>query len=487
MADGWRAAAFTNLSCPGWPTADGILAATPSLNALMADSRTISFDRAFVARPICTPSRASLQTGRYVDGHDARGIGKRFSSKVPTIAKVLRAHGWQTSFVGKWHIAGETCPANNLPGDASHAERCALQQASEPPERHGFERWAQDACLPVLGIANQSFSSEELMWMYSACLLTDGGNLAPTAATYEPTYYTDYFLQELRHLALGEAHAPYFAMLSLRPPHPAFRAPRWAEDGVRAQLPRLAEPPVDERQTVGYFGSIAALDREFGRVLAAIDEQPSVRERVVVFTSDHGWILGGRGHQGKGEPFLEAVHVPLLIRVPWRPATPLAAPLHWPRVTSNVDVAPTILGIAGIAASELCASCNMSCADGIDLSADLRMCVQLGRCPTSAAELQYSTWTRDHVRVGGLDYSGTPIERRRKYASSVWFGVLSERFEAFIWPSEAWWPRVYHWQEGSDSLRGGDALVQEATSMLQGAMHRAAGDRAGLHYCLEHW
>ena len=509
VADGWRANAFSAAAacadCNAESNAASArnsdpLAHTPHLSALRDSPTTVAFANAYTTKPVCVPGRASLLSGRYPDAHAAYHNGAPLWPDVPTVSSVLSAHGYRCELVGKWHLAGEHCPS-------ADTDCLAVDDAAPLALRHGFTSgWAQDACL-------RASAPRDGSWMHSACLLTDAnygaggpsgstavhgrgggsGRLFPRDEAYEPTFYTDIFLQRLERLRSTEADAPFLAMLSLRPPHNPFRAPQTFSAPIEALLPadtaRTEElrpgliPPASDSSSssgawraafnaraVGYFGSIAALDAEFGRVLAAVDGYHAdgaapysgvatsdaaesamasmranrsvnvTRPLLVIFTSDHGTQHHEHGsRENKKEPWQESIRIPILIRLP--PALllrerPMGAvsigsaaggarpPLRWTPAATIADLAPTILGLVGISSGALCGGCDGACADGIDLSAGLRACATRGACPSSPSSPPHSSPPSSALVAGGSG-EGTAVGGSR----FVRLGRFDRRYE----------------------------------------------------------
>eukprot|EP00966_Prymnesium_polylepis_P270224 6242152-Prymnesium_polylepis.1 len=101
--------------------------------------RTITFARAYSPFPCCSPSRASIFTGRYAESHGVLANGLALPADTPTLGQVLAAKGWHTALVGKWHVSGDCYPRLFS----------KVTNATPPSMRHGFSQWAEDACVSV--------------------------------------------------------------------------------------------------------------------------------------------------------------------------------------------------------------------------------------------------------------------------------------------------------------------------------------------------
>ena len=299
-----------------------------------------------------------------------------------------------------------------------------------PALRAGFtEAWAEDAC-EAAGEGNVYFSP---------CLVLGNGTNVRRRRIYEPIFFTDYALRELRRLRAAEAAAPWMLVVSWRPPHEPYVAPRRHVEAIarrskRSQaagdaraLPRAATLHAERER--GYFAGVRAVDAEVGRLLSALDGDDGrapppatgARENLVVFVSDHGEMLGAHGQMGKTLSWDESARVPLLVRPPAVAAATKGA--SWSGAVSLADVAPTLLGFAGGRAHELCAKCGSrrgaaSCADGRDLSAKLAKCAAGGPCGTAADRAR-------RVRIGRAE--GFAANR-----SSAWLGLVSEEIKLVL-------------------------------------------------------
>jgi arylsulfatase A-like enzyme len=184
------------LSCSGDPNLN-----TPHIDRLAAEG--VNFERAVSGFPLCCPYRGSLLTSRYphecVPGHEYR-----LPPEMPTIADVFNQHGYETAYFGKWH----------LDGFQERSGRAGLHVV--PPERRGrFQRWT--------GYENNN--SQWDCWVH--------GGEGESAFQYRlPGYETDAlagllieFIQEKGRQRLQGSMQPFFAVLSVQPPHDPYLAP----------------------------------------------------------------------------------------------------------------------------------------------------------------------------------------------------------------------------------------------------------------------
>ena len=412
ITDAWRATAFSQ------PHADADapdpLASTPHLDALARAQEAVVLSRVYSTHPCCSPSRASIVTGRHAEVHGVLSNGIALATDVPTIGSVLSAQGWSTALVGKWHISSDCFPRPLLPSTAATAAGM----------RHGFGRWAEDGC-------NSNVGSH-----FNPVLLLGNGSRLESRRSYGPTFVTDLAIEWLESTDRRES---LFVTVSWEPPHAPSDAPAqarshvesvetaivnssqpefahilkrnawnrrgadqmrqggqallWPDLGTTASrypelgpnAGRMRRGTAAHSEVLGYFANVRALDAEFGRLLKAFDACREPRRSIVAFTSDHGEMLHSHALLGKHKPWEESARVPLLLRLPAATASHSTslrlAPLRrYAGVASNADLAPTLLGLVGLPASLLCGGCGERCATGDDLSPALLECVARDTC-----------------------------------------------------------------------------------------------------------
>jgi len=282
---------------------------TPHLDQ-MADEGVV-FTNAVSSCPICTPYRASLLTGRYPLTLGMVQNDVRLSTAETGIAHVLQDQGYHTGYVGKWHLDGQYRGGFTPPG----------------PRRQGFEQWRVADC-------NHNYMNGYYYADDPEPVMMEG---------YDADWQTDQTIEYVQ----THAHEPFCAFLSWGPPHnPCWVMPEEymiysAEDvALRANVPaELSEQAAQE--IAGYWCHIAALDRNIGRLMAALDEAGIAEDTIVVFTSDHGDILGSHGHQRKQKPWEESLMVPFVMR--WPGHTP--AGLRSDTLINAPDIMPTLLSL----------------------------------------------------------------------------------------------------------------------------------------------
>jgi arylsulfatase A-like enzyme len=157
---------------------------------------------------------------------------------------------------------------------------------------------------------------------------------------------------------------PWMLMVSWNPPHPNFldappeQKERYQPEALKFRPNAEGLNPGLRRSFQGYYGHISGVDAEFGRLLRKLDETGQADNTIVVYTSDHGDMMGSHGYGGKRLPWEESCRVPFLVRYPGiiKPGSNVGG------IFSTVDIFPTMCGIAGIKAPSHCVGSDLSAA-----------------------------------------------------------------------------------------------------------------------------
>lgn len=300
LADQWRAQAV--------PAAGNKDIRVPNLDRLAQEG--MQFNRAYAADPLCTPSRAALATGRFPHACGVPRDDIRLPLNWPTLSSQLKDAGYRTGYIGEWRLDGNDAPGYVPAG----------------PRRRGFDYWA------AFNRGSRFFDS-----LY----FRDRPEPIRTAG-FEPDYQTELaaeFIEQNRQ-------NPFFLFLSWGPPRPPRNPPaRVAQSYIAGRIQLRANVPVEIEQRVrneyaDYYATCTALDGDLGRLLDVLDRHNLVSETVVVFTSDHGDMLGSHGLEDKNVPYEESARIPLVVRYPLllKPGTQ-----RDDLMVSNVDLMPTLL------------------------------------------------------------------------------------------------------------------------------------------------
>jgi arylsulfatase A-like enzyme len=310
---------------------------TPTLDALAGES--INVTHALAGSPVCCPYRASLLTGQYPLTHGVYINDVELDPNCTSIARAFKAGGYDTGYIGKWHVYGSP--------DGNYGRRSAFV----PREYQlGFDYWKGFECTHDYNDSHYFFNDD------------------PTG---RPWGDYDALAQSRDAAAYIRDHAdsdnPFLLMLSWGPPHYPLETapPEYQQRYADAQIELRPNVPAEMREEAieemrGYYAHIAALDDCMAIVLDAIRDAGLDDDTIVVFTADHGDMRRSQGLGTKLFPWDESIRVPFLLRQPGKAKAgeQLALPLDAP------DIMPTLLGL-----------CEMSIPDtveGRDWSPEIR-------------------------------------------------------------------------------------------------------------------
>lgn len=293
---------------------------TPNLDAMAASG--LRFERFYAGGPVCSPTRASMLTGRTHDraGVLSHGYGLRLQEK--TIAQALKAAGYVTGHFGKWHLNGHRGPGVPIFADDPRS-----------PGAFGFDEWVSVSNFYDLNpLMSRSGKFEEFQG--------DSSEIAVGQAVQ--------FLDEQ-----SESGKPMFAAIWFGSPHSPFKA----SDADKAGFSELNEA------SANHYGEMVAMDRSIGTLRKSLRDMNLADNTLLLFCSDNGGLpdilpetVGGlRGN--KGSVFEGGLRVPGIIEWP---------AVIRPRVTNFpacvMDIFPTVAEIVGLPDS-----CMIKPIDGVSL------------------------------------------------------------------------------------------------------------------------
>ena len=347
------------LSCYG-----STLNTTPGLDRLAREG--LRFENAFVTNSICSPSRASILTGKYSHRNGVPTFN-RFDGSQPTVAKHLQAAGYHTGMIGKWHLGGEPTGFDRwtiLPGQGAYVDASFLA-----PEGRIETQGHVTGAITDLGLEFLRARPKEKPFFLMLHHKAPHRNWVPDAANRErfrdadfaepATLHDDY---ATRPAALPENRQTIARDLTRRdlklvPPAGlgAEEQRAWL-DGVPLEV-EIARPDGTRATLTGaelvhwkyqrflqdYLACVHSLDDNVGRLLDWLDAHGLGQDTVVIVTSDNGFFLGEHGWYDKRWMYEQSLRVPLLVR--WPGASVGRVPDAF---ALNVDLAPTCLEIAGL-------------------------------------------------------------------------------------------------------------------------------------------
>jgi arylsulfatase A-like enzyme len=327
---------------------------TPNLDRLARES--FVFMRAYVSQPVCTPARSTMMTGLWPHTTALTNNNIPLPDEIPSLPRLLAEGSYRTAFMGKWHLGDEIFP------------------------QHGFDEWVsiEDAYISHYRAGKDRAARSS----YHHFLLKHG---------YEPDVDTRFsrgfaarrpiehckpaFLeQEACRFLERHQHEPFVLYVSFLEPHMPFYGP--LDDEYRPEevtLPINFDDPLEEdepehyrrgrerlmamgfdgqplrteadwrRLIARYWGLVTQVDRSVGGILDTLDRLGLAEKTIVVFTSDHGDMMGSHRLLTKGLMYEESVRVPWLMRVPEfiREGRRIDGPV------SHIDLVPTLLDLMG--------------------------------------------------------------------------------------------------------------------------------------------
>lgn len=308
---------------------------TPNLDALAQES--VNFRNAVSVCPVCTPYRAALLTGRFPTTTGMFVNDAQLPERELGIAEVLKDAGYNTGYIGKWHLDGE--------GRAAYIP---------PARRQGFDYWKVAECTHTY---NKSLyytddSAEKKFWDgYDAFAQTKDAQQYIRDHSKDAKPFVLFVSYGIPHFPHGTAPEELKALF---PPE---------KIKLRPNVPAEMQTPQVRTEAQGYNAHIVALDKCIGEVMQTVAAAGIKDDTIVVFSSDHGEMMGSHGIKPytKQVPWDEAARVPFLLRYPKAQGGPgrvTATPLTTP------DIMPTLLSLAGVAVPKA--------VEGVDISAVVR-------------------------------------------------------------------------------------------------------------------
>ena len=318
-------------------------ARTPNIDALADEG--VDFCNAVSGHPVCAPYRASLMTGKYTSSTGMVINTIRMNPNHKCFAHVLNDSGYETAYIGKWHLWG------TRRGDYYHPDYAYTPPG---PYRLGFDgHWAAYNFQHNYYLAEYYTDSAEPIRVHG----------------YEPDFQTDMAIEQIERMQDGDK--PFALFLSYGTPHdpwancntPAEFLKSFADvefkdrpPSYMADVDRFRDPWTDagddfesanenyEQIMPQYYAMTANLDWNLGRLLKAVDKAGLRDDTVIVFTSDHGYHFGEHGRGGKCIFFDESVRVPFVMRYGSKTQAGAATDV----CLNTPDIMPTVLGMMGL-------------------------------------------------------------------------------------------------------------------------------------------
>ncbi len=331
------------MAAPALPIYGHPVVKAPHISALAEQG--VVFENAYCNFPICAPSRYSMLTGKLPNAIDAFDNASELPAERPTLAHYLCAMGYQTTLCGKMHFVG-------------------------PDQLHGFE----DRLLTDIYPANFSWTPDwrkgptDAPTGISVSILPQSGKCLRSMQIDYDDEVEYHGIQKIYDLARSVDTRPFFLTISFTHPHSPYTSSeehwdRYKHDDVK--LPTVGPLPLEDLDAHSrwlyhshgrdrfevksedvrnarhaYYGMISYIDDKIGRVLKTLKDTGLDENTIIVFTGDHGEMLGERGMWFKQTFFEWSSRVPLVVSYPkkFKPARQSA-------VVSLVDLVPTLLDL----------------------------------------------------------------------------------------------------------------------------------------------
>jgi arylsulfatase A-like enzyme len=375
-----------HLGCAGNP-----ILKTPNLDRLASEG--VMFTNYYCTNPICMPNRATLLTGQYPNVHGVRSNGINLPEDTPTIIKTLRKRGWHTAAIGKIHHQFWLGPFKQKTKSAESLFSWAVDKGKNDPVGKNFP-------LPYYGydeVEVISGNGTVCAGHYTEWLEERAPKIADEMIKRVQNYdnlfslYCDGIPEELynttyvqeRTIAFLERHAkgeygekPFYLHCSFPDPHYPLYPPKRFQDSYKPEdieLPasfkdaknlyhhkylghHLKNPPFKKaflresteeevrKITALTYAAIAYVDYSVGKILASLEKLGYSENTMVIFTSDHGDLMGDHGLLFKGPcPFVGPCHIPLIWKVPGLTNSGVSQSL-----VSTIDLPKTILNLLNV-------------------------------------------------------------------------------------------------------------------------------------------
>jgi arylsulfatase A-like enzyme len=343
----------------------GRLNRTPGIDRIAREG--VRFDNCFCTNGICAPSRAVILTGKHSHVNGVRDNSVAFDGSQTTFPKLLRATGYETALLGKWHLESDPTGFdywNILPGQGDYYNPDLIEMGVKKKVPGYVTDILTDIAVDFLAARRRTESKPFLLMLQHKAPHRNWQPAARHMAMYDtaefpepPTLFDDYATRSRaafeQEMTISE-HMTLDSDLKLGPP------PERLDQAQREVWEKAFGPKREafkkanfsgralvrwkyRRYLQDYLGCIAAVDESVARVLDVLDRTGLAENTLVVYTSDQGFFLGEHGWFDKRFMYEEALRMPLVMRFPGRvrPGSVNAD------MISNLDFAPTFLDVAG--------------------------------------------------------------------------------------------------------------------------------------------
>lgn len=305
-----------------WDTVNEEL--TPNLMQLAKEG--VKFENNFTCQPVCGPARACLQTGVYATQCRCYWNGVALPKSITPLAHYFNENGYQTAYIGKWHLASD-----RVQGIGVHCEAGPI-----PRDRQGEYQYFRGADI-------LEFTSHG----YDGYIFDENGKRIDFKG-YRADCINDFALEYLDNC---DKDKPFFMFVSQLEPHHQNDHRRY--EGFKETVDKYRNYPIPEDLSFlkgdynemypDYLSAINRLDYNVGRLIEKLKELGIYDNTVIIYTSDHGSHFKTRNFEYKRSCHESATHTPLIIK-----GGEFEGGISEKRLSSLIDLPPTLLSLAGI-------------------------------------------------------------------------------------------------------------------------------------------
>ena len=325
-------------SMPGKPFSDVV---APNLDAFA--KQNFVMENCISNYPLCTPYRAIFMSGRWPQqtGVTRNGPDMALKASEYGLGQCFKDAGYNTGYAGKWHLA--------IGGERNFVPK--------GPLRFGFDYFH------IWGNTNNHW--HDFTWNPETGERIVRNKWNATAMTDDAVVF----------LEQQKKDKPWLLVVSWNPPHPPYDPPKEDADlydaaklqqrpnvsltysnGKHSERPQLESEATLRAAQKGYYGGITGVDKEFARLLATLEKTGQADNTIVIFTSDHGDMMGTHARMAKQVPWEESCHVPFYIRIPGAANRGKSSS----ELLASIDIYPTLCGLAGIPVPKHCSGHDRS-------------------------------------------------------------------------------------------------------------------------------
>jgi arylsulfatase A-like enzyme len=349
---------------------------TPNIDKLASGG--VCFDNHFVQNPVCMPSRWTIFTGRYPRNHGVRENGVQFKESENTMARILSKDGYVTGAFGKMHftpaLLTEFDEDENWPNDNFGYD---VHEITDDAKKGTYLQYLKDTDEEMYAYVKRQGEEKVKEDLMSAAERTF--DVAPQIKEnkLDPKLHQSSWIADKTIEFIKENSGPFFAWTSFVDPHHPFDPPEpyasmYDPEMIPEPLHKEGEmrdkpnhfyemytgySPGNEKYDfrrvhmegwktlrAKYYGMVSLIDYNIGRIIDALRESGRLEDTIILFTSDHGELLGDHGLLFKGPFHYDClIRVPLIVHGPGR----VVAGSRVNNITQHTDLLPTILGFTG--------------------------------------------------------------------------------------------------------------------------------------------